>query len=233
MKAKQRILIIDDEPQLSPVLMRNLTTHGYEVRVVSDSQSVLQWFGDWPSDLVVADLSLPNTDGPQLCRNLRAITQLPIIILSAGVEERTKVRTLDAGADDYVIKPFGMDELLARIRAALRRALGAKLEMIVPPVLEVGDFRVELETRKVVVSGQVVHLTPKEYDLLIYLISHPGIVLTHRTLLAAIWGNESMEQTDSLRVFVGQLRKKVEPEPGLPRYIHTERWIGYRFDPSF
>jgi two-component system KDP operon response regulator KdpE len=173
-----------------------------------------------------------NTDGLQLCRNLRAISQLPIIMLSVSDEERTKVQALDAGADDYITKPFGMDELLARIRATLRRALATKLDHIVPPFLEVGDFRVDLETRSVVVRGRAVHLTPREYDLLVYLISHPGKVLTHRTLLAAIWGNESMEQTDSLRVFVGQLRKKVEPELRLPRYILTEPWIGYRFDPG-
>jgi two-component system KDP operon response regulator KdpE len=233
MKAKQRILIIDDEPQISPVLMRNLSTHGYDVRVASDSPSVLLSLGDWSPDLVVADISMPNTDELQLCRNLRAISQVPIIILSVKVEESTKVQALDAGADDHVTKPFGMDELLARIRAALRRTLAAKLENLIPRVLEVGDFRIDLETRSVIVKGRAVHLTPKEYDLLVYLISHAGKVLTHRRLLAAIWGNESMEQTDSLRVFVGQLRKKVEPVPGLPRYIHTEPWIGYRFDPSF
>lgn len=232
MKDKQRILIIDDETQITRVLRRSLTTHGYDVRVVADGLVALQTFGDWPPDLVVADLSVPNMDGLQLCRNLRAISQLPIIMLSVRGEERTKIQALDAGADDYVTKPFGMDELLARIRAALRRALAVKLDDVVSPILEAGHFSVNLETRSVVVRGQEVHLTPREYDLMVYLISHPSKVLTHRTLLAAIWGDESLEQTDSLRVFAGQLRKKIEPEPATPRYILTEPWIGYRFNPG-
>ncbi len=232
MSDNQRILIVDDEPQITRVLRRSLTTHGYDVRVASDGLAALQTFGDWPPDLVVTDLSMPNTDGLQLCRNLRAISQLPIIVLSVRGEERTKVQALDAGADDYLTKPFGMDELLARIRAALRRAQAAQSNDVVSPVLEVGDFRIDLENRSVAVKSTEVHLTPKEYDLMIYLVSHPGKVLTHRTLLAAIWGGESVEQTEYLRVFVGQLRKKIEPQPATPRYILTEPWIGYRFDPG-
>jgi two-component system KDP operon response regulator KdpE len=230
MSDKQRILIVDDEPQITRVLRRSLTTHGYDVRVASDGLAALQTFGDWPPDLVVTDLSMPNTDGLQLCRNLRAISQLPIIVLSVRGEEKMKVQALDAGADDYVTKPFGMDELLARIRAALRRA--AKPDDVASPVLEVGDFRIDLENRSVTVGGSEVHLTPKEYDLMVYLVSHPGKVLTHRTLLTAVWGGESAEQTEYLRVFVGQLRKKIEPEPSAPCYILTEPWIGYRFDPG-
>ena len=232
MSDKQRILIVDDEPQITRVLRRSLTTHGYDVRVASDGLAALQTFGDWPPDLVVTDLSMPNTDGLQLCRNLRAISQLPIIVLSVRGEEGTKVEALDAGADDYVTKPFGMDELLARIRAALRREQAAKADDAVSPILEVGDFRLDLENRNVAVKGSKVHLTPKEYDLMVYLISHPGKVLTHRTLLTAIWGGQSVEQTEYLRVFVGQLRKKIEPQPATPRYILTEPWIGYRFDPG-
>ena len=232
MSDKQRILIVDDEPQITRVLRRSLTTHGYDVRVASDGLAALQTFGDWPPDLVVTDLSMPNTDGLQLCRNLRAISQLPIIVLSVRGDERMKVQALDAGADDYVTKPFGMDELLARIRAALRRAQSAKPDDAVSHVLEVGDFRLDLENRSVAVNGLEVHLTPKEYDLMVYLVSHPGKVLTHRTLLTAIWGGESVDQTEYLRVFVGQLRKKIEPQPATPRYILTEPWIGYRFDPG-
>ena len=233
MSDKQRILIVDDEPQITRVLRRSLTTHGYDVRVASDGLAAIQTFGDWPPDLVVTDLSMPDTDGLQLCRNLRAISQLPIIVLSVKGEERTKVQALDAGADDYVTKPFGMNELLARIRAALRRIQAAKQDEATSPVLEVGDFRLDLEKRSVAVNGTEVHLTPKEYDLMLYLVSHPGKVLTHRTLLTAIWGGDAVEQTEYLRVFVGQLRKKVEPEPSAPRYILTEPWIGYRFDPGF
>jgi two-component system KDP operon response regulator KdpE len=142
------------------------------------------------------------------------------------------VQALDAGADDYVSKPFGMDELLARIRAALRRASVSMTGDTTSTVLEVGDFRLDLENRSVGVEGREVHLTPKEYDLMVYLITHPGKVLTHRTLLHSIWGGESVDQTEYLRVFVGQLRKKIEPEPATPRYILTEPWIGYRFDPD-
>jgi two-component system KDP operon response regulator KdpE len=231
MNDKQRILVVDDEPQITRVLRRSLTSHGYDVRVAADGLAALQTFGDWPPELVVTDLSMPGTDGLQLCRNLRAISQVPIIVLSVRGEEKTKVQALDAGADDYVTKPFGMDELLARIRAALRRSAAAKSEEAAP-VLEVGDFRVDLENRSVAVKGSPVYLTPKEYDLMVYLVSHPGKVLTHRTLLTSIWGGESTEQTEYLRVFVGQLRKKVEPDTAAPRYILTEPWIGYRFDPG-
>jgi two-component system KDP operon response regulator KdpE len=231
MNDKQRILVVDDEPQITRVLRRSLTTHGYDVRVATDGLAALQTFGDWPPDLIITDLSMPQTDGLQLCRNLRAISQVPIIVLSVRGEEKTKVLALDAGADDYVTKPFGMDELLARIRAALRRAKTAAPEEAAP-ILEVGDFRIDLEDRSVAVKGTEVHLTPKEYDLMVYLVSHPGKVLTHRTLLTSIWGGEASEQTEYLRVFVGQLRKKVEPEPAAPRYILTEPWIGYRFDPG-
>ncbi|MCU1266794.1 MAG: DNA-binding response regulator [Acidobacteria bacterium] len=232
MSDKQRILVVDDEPQITRVLRRSLTSHGYDVRVASDGVAALQTFGDWPPDLVITDLSMPNIDGLQLCRNLRAISQIPIIVLSVKGEETTKVQALDAGADDYVTKPFGMDELLARIRVALRRAQAEKSDGEVSSVLNVGDFRLDLENRSVVVKGMEVHLTPKEYDLMVYLVSHPGKVLTHRTLLAAVWGGESVEQTEYLRVFIGQLRKKIEPNPATPQYIVTDPWIGYRFLPG-
>ncbi len=207
MEDKQRILIVDDEPQITRVLRRSLTSHGYDVRVAGDGLAALQTFGDWPPDLVVTDLSMPSTDGLQLCRNVRAISRTPIIVLSVRGEERTKVEALDAGADDYVTKPFGMDELLARIRAALRRSQPAPGGDS-SPVLEAGDFRVDLENRRVTVEGAEVHLTPKEYDLMVYLVSHPGKVLTHRTLLTSIWGGDSAEQTEYLRVFVGQLPRE-------------------------
>jgi two-component system, OmpR family, KDP operon response regulator KdpE len=232
MEEKQRILIVDDEPQIKRVLRRSLTSHGYDVRVAGDGLAALQTFGDWPPDLVVTDLSMPGTDGLQLCRNVRAISRTPIIVLSVRGEERSKVEALDAGADDYVTKPFGMDELLARIRAALRRGQPIPSSDALPPVLEAEDFRVDLESRQVTIKGSEVHLTPKEYDLMVYLVSHPGKVLTHRTLMTSIWGGDLAEQTEYLRVFVGQLRKKIEPNPAEPRYILTEPWIGYRFDPG-
>src|ERR1044071_1056396 len=232
MNEKRRILIVDDEPQITRVLRRGLITHGYNVHVAADGESALETFNDWTPDLVVTDLSMPNMNGLELCRKLRLVSQLPIIALSVRGEERIKVEALDAGADDYVMKPFGMDELLARIRAALRRVPEPQGDNDAVTILEVGDFHVDLESRSIIVSGREVHLTPKEYDLLIYLLRHPGKVLTHRTLLAAIWGGESVEQTEYLRVFIGQLRKKIEPDSAAPRYILTEPWIGYRFDPG-
>jgi len=232
MSDKQRILVVDDEPQITRVLRRGLMTHGYEVEVAPDGKAALRIFADAPPDLVVTDLSMPNVGGLDLCRKLRELSQLPIIVLSVRGEERTKVEALDAGADDYVTKPFGMDELLARIRAALRRAPAPDANDGAPRVIEAGDFRVDLENRNVTVKGREVRLTPKEYDLMIHLLRHQGKVLTHRALLAAVWGGDSVEQTEYLRVFVGQLRKKIEPDPSAPRYVRTEPWIGYRFDPG-
>ena len=231
MSERRRILLVDDEPQLTRVLRTGLTSRGYDVRVAADGEAALQTFGDWPPDLVLTDLSMPETDGLELCRRLRRVSRVPIVVLSVRGEERTKVEALDAGADDYVTKPFGMDELLARIRAALRRAPEAR-EGAESGVLEAGDFRADLSAHTIGVGGREVHLTPKEYDLLVYLLRNAGRVVTHRALLAAVWGGDSVEQTEYLRVFVGQLRKKIEPNPAEPRYILTEPWIGYRFDPG-
>jgi two-component system, OmpR family, KDP operon response regulator KdpE len=227
-----RILIVDDESQIARVLRTGLKTHGYEVRVAADGDSALETFGDWHPDLVVTDLAMPNMDGLDLCRRLRAISQLPIIVLSVRGEEKTKVEALDAGADDYVTKPFGMDELLARVRAQLRRATAPPLAEASSAVLEVGDFRIDPNARQVFVRETEVHLTPKEYELLLHFVRNSGKVLTHRRLLSAVWGGNYTEQAEYLRVFVGQLRKKTEPNPSTPRYILTEPWIGYRFNPD-
>ncbi|HYV07114.1 MAG TPA: response regulator transcription factor [Blastocatellia bacterium] len=230
MNDKQRILIVDDEPQITRVLRTSLTSHGYNVRSAADGESALETFGDFSPDLVITDLSMPNLNGIELCRRLRKLSPVPIVVLSVKGEEKTKVEALDAGADDYVTKPFGMDELLARVRAALRRANETANEDV--SSLEAGDFRVDLGSRAVMVGDRQVHLTPKEYDLLVYFIRHQGKVLTHRTLLAAVWGGNFVEQTEYLRVFVGQLRKKIETDSASPRYILTEPWIGYRFNPA-
>jgi two-component system KDP operon response regulator KdpE len=230
MNEQPRILVVDDEPQIARVLRRSLTSHGYEVQVAHEGEEALSTFNVWKPDVVVTDLVMHNMGGLELCRRLRAISSVPIIVLSAKGEERLKVEALDAGADDYVTKPFGMDELLARVRVVLRRpqlADGPEEKLI-----KVGDFRVDLETRNVTVRGHEVHLTPKEYELLLYLVRHPNKVLTHRSLLGAVWGGDYVEQTEYLRVFVGHLRKKIEPDPTLPRYILTEPWTGYRFDPG-
>ena len=229
MEAKQRILVVDDEPQLTRVLRRSLTTKGYDVRIAGDGEFALQTFHDWPPELVITDLAMPNMSGLELCRRLRAISDVPIIVLSVRGEETTKVEALDAGADDYVTKPFGMDELLARIRATLRRKPTTDS---LSQIVEVGDFRIDLEAHHVTQQGKELRLTPKEFDLLVHLIRNAGKVLTHRSLLGAVWGGGYTEQTEYLRVFIGQLRKKIEPDPSTPRYILTEPWIGYRFNPG-
>jgi two-component system KDP operon response regulator KdpE len=230
MADKQRILIVDDERQITRVLSRGLTTNGYDVHVAADGEAALQTFSDWHPELIVTDLSMPNMNGLDLCRRLRAFSDVPIIVLSVKGEERAKVEALDAGADDYVTKPFGIEELLARIRANLRRAPLA--HETATNVLEEGDFSIQLEERKLTVQDREVHLTPKEYDLMVYLLRHPAKVLTHHALLGAVWGGDYTEQTEYLRVFIGQLRKKIEIDPTHPKYILTEPWIGYRFNPG-
>ncbi|HWT03914.1 MAG TPA: response regulator transcription factor [Pyrinomonadaceae bacterium] len=232
MSQQPRILVVDDESQIARVLRTGLKTRGYDVRVAPDGVSALETVNDWRPDLVVTDLAMPNLDGLQLCRRLREVSQIPIIVLSVRGEEKTKVEALDAGVDDYVTKPFGMDELLARVRAQLRRATMAPLSEASSTVLEMGDFRVDLESRSVFVRGAEVHLTPKEYDLLVHFLRHAGKVLTHHSLLGAVWGGNYTEQGEYLRVFVGQLRKKIEENPSSPRYILTEPWVGYRFNPE-
>jgi len=231
MNDRARILVVDDEPQLIRVLRTGLKSRGYDVRGASDGESGMEVFSEWHPDLVITDLAMPNVDGLEFCRRLRAISQVPIIVLSAKGEEKTKVEALDIGADDFVTKPFGIDELLARVRASLRRANTPPISEATQVALDAGDFQVNLESRQVKVRGTEVHLTPKEFDLLVYLIKHSGKVLTHRTLLAAIWGSNYVEQNEYLRVFVGNLRKKIEPD-ATPRYIVTEPWIGYRFNPG-
>jgi len=231
MNDRPRILVVDDEPQLTRVLRTGLSSRGYDVRAAADGLTALDTFNDWHPDLVITDLGMPNMNGIELCRRLRAISQVPIIVLSAKGEEQTKVEALDTGADDFVTKPFGIDELLARVRASLRRA-AAPIANEALTVIDAGDFHVDLESRKLTVLGREIHLTPKEFDLLTYFIQHRGKVLTHRTLLAAVWGGNYVEQNEYLRVFVGNLRKKIESDPTTPRYIITEPWIGYRFDPG-
>ena len=230
MNDRQRILVVDDEPQIGRVMRTGLASHGFDVRVAADGEAGLDLFNDWRPELVITDLSMPNMGGLEFCRRLRLISNIPLIVLSVKSEERVKVEALDAGADDFVTKPFGMDELVARIRAALRRtALPGTKESA---VIEVSDFKVDLEAHTASIKGREVRLTPKEFELLAYLVQHPGTVLTHHKLLGAIWGGDYTEQTEYLRVFIGQLRKKIESDPANPKYILTEPWIGYRFDPG-
>jgi two-component system KDP operon response regulator KdpE len=225
----KRILVVDDEPQITRVLRTTLTSHRYDIRVANDGETALEIMKDWSPDMIVTDLAMPNMDGLELCRRVRAKSQIPILVLSVRGEERTKVKALDAGADDYITKPFGIEELLARVRAHLRRVGSKESE---DAAIELGDFRIAPSARTVHVKDRLVHLTPKEFDLLVFLARHAGKVVTHRALLGAVWGGDNTEQVEYLRVFVGQLRKKLEPTTSSPRYIVTEPWVGYRFQPD-
>lgn len=229
MSEPKKVLVVDDESQITRVLRHSLSAHRYDVRTAADGMSALDTFRDWHPDLIITDLQMPEMDGIELCREVRKSSKLPIIVLSVKGEERTKVAALDAGADDYVLKPFGIDELLARVRAALRRSPEVVRET--EAKLEDGDFVIDPSTREVLVKGESIHLTPKEFDLLVFLFQNRNKVITHRAILTAIWGGNFTEQTEYLRVFIGQLRKKVEKKPSQPRYLRTEPWVGYRFDP--
>jgi two-component system, OmpR family, KDP operon response regulator KdpE len=229
-ETKGNILVVDDEPQITRVLKTTLSSQGYGVRTASDGEDALRQLKTWSPDLIITDLRMPNVDGLELCRRVRTESRLPIIVLSVKGEEGIKVQALDAGADDYILKPFSTNELLARVRAALRRASApAEPEL---QVIEIGDFRIDVSARTVIVRDHDVRLTPKEFDLLVHLARHPGKVITHRALLAAVWGPNSVEQPEYLRVFVGHLRKKLELDDNGPRYIVTEPWVGYRFEPG-
>ena len=224
----QKILVVDDESQILRVLRMSLKAHRFDVRTASDGESAFDLFRDWSPDLVITDLSMPLMNGLELCRRIRQIAETPIIVLSVKGEEKIKVEALDAGADDYITKPFGMDELLARVRATLRRQAREKSK--VETKIKIGDFTLNLETHQIFVKNQETHLTPKEFELLAYLIRNHGKVITHRTLLSAVWGGDYTEQPEYLRVFVGNLRKKIEPNLSKPIYIVTEPWVGYRFN---
>lgn len=225
----RHILVVDDEPQITRVLRTSLSAHGYDVRVAHDGESALELMKDWRADLVVTDLGMPNVNGVELCRRVRHTSEIPIIVLSVRDKEETKIEALDAGADDYVTKPFSVDELMARIRANLRRTPDTATALT---VIDVGDFHVDLEGHSVTVGGREVRLTPKEFDVLVYLAQHARKVITTRKLLAAVWGSNSVEQPEYVRVFVNHLRKKLETDAERPRYILTEPWVGYRFEPG-
>lgn len=229
-EVKRNILVVDDEAQITRVLKTTLSSQGYGIRTAADGEEALDLMKSWSPDLVITDLRMPNMDGLELCRRVRMKSRTPIIVLSVKGEETIKVEALDAGADDYITKPFSVNELLARVRAALRR--GSTPEQAESPLIEVGDFRIDISARTVGVRNREVRLTPKEFDLLVYLARHAGKVITHRALLAAVWGQNSIEQPEYLRVFVGHLRKKLEPDESASRYIITEPWVGYRFEPG-
>jgi len=225
------ILVVDDESQITRVLRTALSGHGYIVRTAADGDEAIEVMRQWTPDLVITDLSMPNMGGLELCRRIRSKSAIPIIVLSVRGEEKPKVEALDSGADDYVTKPFNMNELVARVRAGLRRASRPSQEESASKI-EAGDFHIDLLTRIVSVRGNEVRLTPKEFDLLSYMAKNPGRVMTHHNLLAAVWGETSTQQPEYLHVFMNHLRKKLEPEDGSVRYIVSEKWVGYRFEPG-
>jgi two-component system KDP operon response regulator KdpE len=221
-----RILVVDDEPNILATLAPLLRSRGYEVSTAMTGRAALESIERETPDVIVLDLGLPDIDGVEVTRLVRDGRATPIVVLSARGAENDKVRALDAGADDYVTKPFGTEELLARVRVALRRT-----EPTPPHVgpLVRGGLVIDRERFRVVRDGEELRLTPKEFELLTFLAQHPGRVLTHRAILKAIWGPHAVDQPEHLRVLVGSLRKKLEPDPSNPRYILTEPWVGYRF----
>jgi len=221
-----KILIVDDEPQIRRVLRTTLISHNYTVAEARSGDEALELIRDERPDLILLDVNMPGRSGLETCREIRATSDMPIIMLTVRNTEHDKVQALDAGADDYVVKPFGAEELMARIRAALRRAAPAES---LPAFLS-SDLKIDFEKRSVLVKGKQVRLTPKEFELLRHLVANQGKALAHRRLLQAVWGPDYGEETEYLRVFINQLRKKIEPDPHNPRYIHTEPWVGYRFE---
>jgi two-component system, OmpR family, KDP operon response regulator KdpE len=222
-----KILVVDDEPQIRRVLRVILTGERYEVIEARSGEAALLRFREFLPDLVLLDLNMPGLSGLETCRILRESSDVPIVVLTVRNEEDEKVEALDAGADDYVTKPFGKQELLARIRASLRRS--PLSPMAGPRTFTSGDLKIDFEARQVRSGARLVRLTPKEFDLLRYLVANAGKPVPHRELLQAVWGPDYGDQTDYLRVFITTLRKKIEPNPSKPQYILTEPWIGYRF----
>ncbi len=221
------ILLVDDEPPIQRATATLLRSRGYAVTVAGTGAEALEVLDRDRPSLAIVDLGLPDIDGTALCQRLRARADIPIIVLSVRGEERSKVQALDAGADDYVTKPFGPEELLARVRAGLRRAPGSDQDL--RGRREFGELVIDFDRRRVVRGETEIRLTPKEFDLLTVLASQPDRVLTHRTILKALWGPNGPSQQEHLRVLVGQLRKKLETDPAHPRYVLTEPWVGYRF----
>jgi two-component system KDP operon response regulator KdpE len=222
------ILVVDDEPQIRRVMRTTLSSQGYLITEAKTGEEALELMRKERPDLILLDVNMPGMGGLEACREIRRASDAPIIMLTVRNAERDKVAALDAGADDYVVKPFGIEELLARIRAALRRFSPADA---VPPFVS-KDLTIDFESRLVNVRGRAVHLTPKEYDVLKYLVGNQGKPLTHRRLLQAVWGPDYGNETENLRVVINQLRKKIEADPARPKYILTEPWVGYRFQSS-
>lgn len=225
---KSRVLVVDDQPQMSEALRHVLSTEGYHVRTAGEGRNALTFVAEWQPGLVITDLRMAPMDGIELCRHIRAESMVPIIVVSADGGEQSKVAALDSGADDYVVKPFGTSELMARVRAALRRGTSASGS----GSLDAGDFRIDFDVRRVYVRAAEARLTPKEFDLFVHLARHPNRVIGHAQLLSAVWGAEFRHHHEYVRVFMRQLRRRLEPVPSKPRYLMTEPWVGYRFNPD-
>jgi len=221
------ILVVDDEPQIRRVLRSTLTSQGYVLTDAKTGEEAIEIARKAKPDLILLDVNMPGMGGIETCREIRRFSSAPIIMLTVRNAERDKVLALDAGADDYVVKPFGIEELLARVRASLRRYSTGET---IPP-FSVKDISMDFESRRVEVRGEEVHLTPKEFDVMKHLVMNQGKPLTHRRLLQAVWGPDYGEETENLRVVINQLRKKIEADPTHPKFILTEPWVGYRFQP--
>jgi two-component system, OmpR family, KDP operon response regulator KdpE len=226
--ATGRVLIVEDDAEIADVLRRTLRAEGHEVRTAGDGEEALSAATEFLPDLVILDLGLPKMDGLEVIAALRGWTDLPVVVLSARGSEADKIEALDAGADDYVAKPFGMGELLARVRAALRRAAPAEDEAIV----ETPHFTIDLAAKKVRVNGLEVHLTPTEWGMVEILVRNPGRLVSQATVLREVWGPAYADETNYLRSYIAQVRRKLEPEPSRPRYFVTEPGMGYRFEPG-
>ncbi len=221
-----RILVVDDEPQIRRVLKATLTAQGYEVFAARTGEEALEALRTNRPDLILLDMNMPGMGGLETCREIRRGSEAAILMLTVRDSEQDKVAALDAGADDYITKPFGTPELLARIRAALRRLPAAEDST---ETVQMEGLEIQLAQRRVVAGGREVRLTPKEFDLLHYLVTNPNVPIPHTRLLQAVWGPDYGDQVEYLRVFINQLRKKIEPDPSQPRYLLTEPWVGYRF----
>ena len=222
-----RVLVVDDDPQVAKMLMGVLVSDGYDGRTAKDAESAMSNLRAWRPALIITDLEMPQVDGIELCRRVRHTSSIPIIVLSSSADRRSEIAALDSGADDYLARPLSTDTLLARVRVALRRS-----REVPEAAFGVGQFHIDFDDHRVRVNGQPVRLTPKEFDLFTFMARHPNRVLPHKTLLGAVWGEASEDQSEYLRVFVGQLRKKLESDPSNPRYFVTEPWVGYRFNPT-
>lgn len=226
-----RILVVDDEPQIRRVLRATLTANGYEVHDARTGEDALAAIRDQRFDLVLLDMNMPGMGGLDTCRAIRNGSEIAIIMLTVRDDEQDKVAALDAGADDYITKPFSTPELLARIRAALRRQPAAAAETAAEN-LRLGNVEIDFAARRVIGENREIRLTPKEFDLLQYFVANPNVAIPHGRLLQAVWGPDYGDEVEYLRVFVNQLRKKIEPDPSHPKYLITEPWVGYRFSPG-